>query len=165
MEYKNIQSSRRPVGLTDQYYKQFDLIINVSDINKQETNLIKYLWFPIADSIKSKENEGVILFCISSIYGAISSIKNCIEENNNAKILIHCEAGAYRSQLIVELYRYIDSDIFEIKQDSILNFLNKKELNQIFKFLDVFKKDKYKECQLTCGLIPFILNIDIWFYI
>lgn len=83
----------------------FDYIINVSDefisgcMVAAMSSHKKYFWFPM--------NECTSDMGINSIYGALQILY--LAESENAKVLLHCHAGANRSPTVAEAYHYMRS--------------------------------------------------------
>lgn len=92
---------------------KYDYIINVSDefipqcYDSALKSGIKYFWFPMSECIGDMG--------ISSLFGALQIL--FIAEHQNAKVLLHCHAGANRSPTVQEAYYFLRTKThFEIKQ-------------------------------------------------
>ena len=82
-----------------------DIIINVSDEWIEGCSTVatqsgkEYHWFPL--------NECFGVMGLNSIFAAMQIMY--IAEENNKKVMVHCHAGANRSQLIGDCYYYMKS--------------------------------------------------------
>jgi len=129
--------------------KKYDYIINVSDeyishCHTAATNVnTKYFWFPM--------NECCGDMGLNSLYGAMQILWNA--ELENAKVLVHCHAGANRSPMIREAYYFLRTgghfDGFEFDEEL------EERLNEFFNDGKPFKV-QYSRLKANCegGHLP-----------
>lgn len=97
-------------------HNKFDYIINVSDeyISYCHNAAIgvgtKYFWFPM--------NEKIDDMGLNSLYAALQILT--IAEQENATVLLHCHAGANRSQMVRDAYYFMKTK----------THLNKEQFNE-----------------------------------
>lgn len=104
-----------------------------------------YFWFPV--------DELHILNSLSSIY-AILKIIHYWKLKNVKEIYINCSAGAVRSPLIVESYRYLITGEVISNLDIIFRH-NKNNIDYYLSFLDNFKKYEIEERKESLTLINY----------